>query len=99
LDQLTIPLVGCEEHLGHFTSICGLTSEDTADLLDHPPAGGIRCPNCRLTPQTPHPTVIPVQTGAVAVLACPEHQVEMGTRFQTGLDTQHTLTTGLNTSV
>ena len=47
LDHLRIPVLSCDDHLEQFTSICGLTSNDTATLLHHQPAGGISCPGCR----------------------------------------------------
>ena len=38
-DQLELPLIGCDNHLEQFTTICGLTTEETAKLLPHRPAG------------------------------------------------------------
>lgn len=98
LDQLTIPVLSCDEHLEQFSSVCGLTSEDTADLLHHRPAGGVSCPSCRLAPyNSPHP-VIQVQDGAIIPMACSKHQSEIVQRFHTGIQTQHQLTTSLDTS-
>lgn len=97
LDQLTLPLLGCDEHREQFMSICGLTTEATAELLSHRPAGGINCPSCHLAPYSPSHPVIPVQGGAVAVLACPAHQTEIVERFRTGIATRHQLTAPLNT--
>lgn len=97
LDGLRIPLVSCEAHLDRFSTVCGLTSEGSVELLDHPPAGGISCPSCQFVPYSPTQAMIPVQDGAVAVLACPEHQAEIFNRFQTGLETHRRLTTDLDT--
>ncbi len=98
LDQLTVPLVGCDAHLNKFTNICAYTTTDTAELLDHHPAGGVNCPSCHLAAHNPRHPVIPVQNGAVAVLACEDHQSQIVDRFQTGLGTQQQLTTSLNTT-
>lgn len=95
LDHLTIPLVSCDDHLEQFTSLCGLTTRETADLLDYQPAGGIRCPGCRNAPYNAGQPMIQFQDGAIAVIACPDHQAEIVQRFQTGLETQEQLTTGL----
>lgn len=97
MDQLTLPLVGCDDHLEQFTTICGLTTEDTPELLSHRPAGGINCPSCQFVPYNPQHPLIPVQNGAVAVLACPEHQEEIIERFRTGLETQQKLTASTDT--
>ena len=98
LDQLTIPVLSCDEHLEEFSSVCGLTSKDTADLLHHRPAGGVSCPSCRLAPyNVPHP-LVQVQDGVILPMACPKHQSEIVQRFYTGIQTQHQLTVGLDTS-
>jgi len=95
LDQLRAPLIGCDDHQQQFASICGYTTETTAELLDHRPAGGVGCPKCGLAAHTPHQPLVPVGGGAVVIPACPEHQSEVVSRFHTGLDTQHQLTTEL----
>lgn len=97
LDQLTIPIISCDDHLEQFSSICGLTTKDTADLLHHHPAGGISCPSCRLAPYNSAQAMIRVQDGAIVPMACPQHQSEIVQRFQTGLQTQQQLTSGLST--
>lgn len=98
LDQLTIPVLSCKVHLEQFSSVCGLTSDKTADLLHHRPAGGVSCPGCRLAPHnSPHP-LIRVQDGAIIPMACPKHQSEIVQRFHTGIQTQHQMTTSLNNS-
>lgn len=99
LDQLTIPVVSCEDHLEQFASVCGLTTEDTAETLDHRPAGGVRCPGCRLAPHNSAQPVIPVQDGAVLAVACPEHQSKILQRFQTGLQTQQHLSSSVETPI
>ena len=96
IEQLTIPLVGCDEHLEQFRSVCAFTTADEPELLDHHPAGGIHCPGCRLAPQNPEQPVIPITDGAVAILACPQHQTDIITRFESGLQTQQQLTTSLD---
>lgn len=96
LDQLTIPLIGCNDHLEEFTSICGLTTTHATNLLHHRPAGGLPCPGCQLAPHNPTQPMIAVQDGVVVVLACPDHQAEIIDRFQTGLETQDQLATGLD---
>ena len=98
VDELTIPLAGCEEHLDQFSSACGLTAQQRSDLLDFLPAGGISCPACRLARHSAEQPVIPVDAGAVGIMACQEHLSEILTRFQTGIQTQHQLTTSLDTS-
>ncbi|SMP34250.1 hypothetical protein SAMN06265347_12516 [Halobellus salinus] len=95
VDQLTIPVVGCADHKEQFSEVCGLTTEDTARVLDHRPAGGVQCPGCRhSTHRSQHP-VVPVTDGAVAVLGCGAHVDDLVERFRTGLWTRHRLTTSL----
>ncbi|SDG27831.1 hypothetical protein [Halorientalis regularis] len=98
VDELTVPLVGCDEHVEQFAATCGLTTRGSADLLQHRPAGGIQCPSCRLAVRNPTQPMIPVADGAVVVPACPEHQADTVDRFQIGLQTRHQLTTTLNAS-
>lgn len=95
LDQFTIPLVGCRDHLEQFSTICGLTTEGSATLLEHRPAGGLPCPGCRQSSHQPEHPVLPVGNGAVAVLACGTHQVDIVGRFRAGLQTQQYLTSSL----
>lgn len=97
LDQLTIPAIGCDDHLEQFTSICGLTTKETADLLDHHPAGGICCPGCRLAPNSSAHPMIPIRDGAIVVMACPDHRSEIVQRFHTGRQTHDYLTASLST--
>lgn len=97
LDQLTIPLVGCDEHLQQFTSLCDLTTEQDADLLTHRPAGGVHCPGCRHAGQSIQQPVIPVEDGGLVVLACSTHQSAILDRFQTGLQIRHQLNSSLDT--
>lgn len=96
LDQLSVPVIGCDDHVEQFASVCSLTAEDTAELLSHRPAGGIPCPGCRLAPYNPPHPVIPVGTGATVVLACPEHQSKTVDRFRSGSRTQQRLTADLD---
>lgn len=98
IDQFTIPLAGCDEHLDQFRSVCALTTTNEVELLDHHPAGGINCPGCRLAPHNPEQPVIPIEDGAVAVLACPQHQSDIITCFESGLRTRQQLTTSLDSN-
>jgi hypothetical protein len=95
LDQLRIPVLSCDDHLEQFTSICGLTSDDTATLLHHHPAGGISCPGCRFASYSAVQSIVPVQDGAIVPIACPEHQTKIIQRFQTGLQTHQQLTSSI----
>lgn len=96
IDQLRIPLAGCREHLEQFRSICDLTTEATAELLEFRPAGGISCQPCRLSAHNSSQPLMPVSDGAVLVLACPTHQSQVVDRFQTGLETRQQLTASLD---
>ena len=96
LDQLTIPLVGCDNHLEEFCSLCGLATEGRAELLNHRPAGGVNCPSCRHAPHKPQQPVIPVGNGGLAVLACSTHQSDILSRFSTGLQVREHLTSSLD---
>lgn len=95
LDNLTVPLVGCSEHLEQFRAVCGHTTQQRADLLDHRPAGGISCPGCRLAPHNPYQPMIPMDDGAIAVLACSTHQTEIIDRFHAGLQTRQQITSSI----
>lgn len=95
LDTLTVALVGCQDHLEEFRSVCGHTTRGTADLIAHRPAGGIACPGCRLAPHNPQQPMIPLEDGIIAVLACPTHQTEVIDRFHTGLQTRRQITSSL----
>jgi hypothetical protein len=96
VDQLRIPLVGCDEHLQQFSSLCGLSTDQTAELLTHRPAGGVPCPSCRHAARSIQQLVVPVEDGGLAVLACPNHQSEIIERFRTGLEIRHQLNSSLN---
>lgn len=91
VDTLTVPLVGCEAHLEQFRAICELTTEESAELLSHVPAGGIQCPGCRRSNHTMGIPVVLIEGGAVGVLACSTHADEVLDRFQSGLDVQRQL--------
>lgn len=95
LDSLTVPLVGCSDHLEQFRAVCGHTTQQRADLLDHRPAGGISCPGCRLAPHNPYQPMISIDDGAIAALACSMHQAEIIDRFQTGIQTRQQITSSI----
>ena len=96
LDQFTIPLVGCDNHLEEFCSLCGLATEGRTELLNHRPAGGVHCPSCRHAPHKPHQPIIPVGDGGLAILACSTHQSDILARFRTGLQVRHHLNSSLD---
>jgi len=98
VDQLTIPIVGCADHKAEFSEVCQLTSDDTARVLDHRPAGGVQCPGCRHSTHRSQQPVVPVTDGAVAVLGCGTHVGDIVERFRTGLRTRHRLTTSLSSN-
>ena len=67
LGHATIPIVGCDEHQEQFSTVCGYTTDNSTDLVEHRPAGGIGCPSCQLAPYNTQQPVIPVGTGAVSI--------------------------------
>ncbi|MFB6140778.1 MAG: hypothetical protein ABEJ26_10130 [Halosimplex sp.] len=97
VDRLTVPVIACEDHLEEFASVCGLATADTADLLHHPPAGGVRCPGCRNARYDAAHPLIQVEDGGVVVTACPDHREALVGRFRTGLETRQQLTADLDT--
>ena len=98
LDTLTVPVVGCQEHLEQLRSICAHTTRGPTELLEHRPAGGVPCPGCRLSSNRVEQPVIPVGDGAVAVFACHAHSSELFERFDTGLRTRQRITASLDAS-
>jgi hypothetical protein len=97
LDQFTLPVAGCEDHLEQFRAVCGLTTDGRAQLLGHQPAGGITCPSCRLSGHGTGRAMIPVDGGAAVLLGCPKHQSTIASRFQTGRETWEQLGADLDT--
>jgi hypothetical protein len=91
IDQFTVPVVGCETHLERFRAVCGLTSEEPAQLLSHVPAGGVPCPGCRLSSHGTARALLPVRDGAAVVLACPEHQSAIAGRYGAGREAEQRL--------
>lgn len=98
LDHLTIPVRSCERHLDRFSTICGLTSEDVARVLDHYPAGGVACPACRNARYDASRPMVSVEDGMVVLTACPDHRTQILQRFDTGLETHQQLTASLDGS-
>lgn len=96
VDQFTIPLVGCDEHLQQFSSLCGLATENSAELLAHRPAGGLHCPGCRHAVYNSEQPIIPVEDGRLAVLACSTHQSDIVGRFRAGMRIRHQLNSSLD---
>lgn len=96
LDQFTIPLVGCDDHLEQFRTLCGLATENNAELLHHRPAGGLQCPGCRHASHKTQQRVVPVGDGGLAILTCSAHQSDILAQFRTGLQIQHHLTSSLD---
>ncbi len=96
LDRFTIPLVGCDDHLEEFCSLCGLATDGRAELLGHRPAGGVHCPGCRHATHKPQQPIIPVGGGGLAMLACSSHQSDVLARFHTGLEVRHHLDSSID---
>jgi len=74
-----------------FRAICELTTEGSAELLDHLPAGGIQCPACRNHQQGGGMPLIFVEAGAVGVLACERHATAVIECYQSGRQTRQQL--------
>lgn len=98
LDQFTVPLLGCEDHLEQFRAMCGLTSEGAARLLSHHPAGGISCPSCRLATGGNGHVFIPVNGGGTVILGCRSHQATIAERFETGRRTHQQLSSSIGSA-
>jgi len=96
LDQYTVPVLGCTDHLEQFRAVCGLTTDGRAELLAHQPAGGITCPACRRTSPAGGHAMIPVEGGAVVLLGCPDHQSTIASRYQAGQETRQRLSADLD---
>ena len=91
VETLTVPVVGCDAHLEEFRAICELTTEGSAELLGHLPAGGIQCPACRNHEQGGGMPLIFVEAGAVGVLACERHATAVIECYQSGLQARQQL--------
>lgn len=96
LDRFTIPLVGCEDHLEQFSVVCGLATEDSAELLGHHPAGGLTCPGCRNAAYDTQRPVVPVGNGGLGLLACSTHQSAIVGKFRAGLQIRQRLDASLD---
>ncbi|MDS0284566.1 hypothetical protein [Haloarcula onubensis] len=96
LDQFTLPVVGCADHLERFRAVCGLTTDGRAELLSHQPAGGITCPGCRRASHATGHAMIPIDGGAAVLLGCPDHESTIASRYQTGQRTRQRLTDDLD---
>ncbi len=88
---LTVPVVGCDGHLAEFRAICELTTEGNAELLDHLPAGGVRCPACRNHSQGGGVPLVFIEAGAVGIIACERHATAIIERYQAGQQTRQQL--------
>lgn len=91
VETLTVPVVGCDSHLEQFRAVCELTTEDTAELLDYLPAGGVQCPACRTHEQGGGMPLIFIEAGAVGILACERHATAVIERYQSGLQARQQL--------
>lgn len=91
IDTLTVPVVGCDAHLEEFRAICELSTDGSADLLEHLPAGGIQCPACRNHDQAGGMPLIFVEAGVVGVLACETHAKELIECYKSGLEARQQL--------
>jgi hypothetical protein len=96
LDQLTVPLVGCEDHLEEFSAVCELATEDSARLLDHRPAGGLPCPGCRNAAYDTQQAVVPVGNGGLGLLVCSNHRSDVLSKFRAGLQVRQQLDASLD---
>lgn len=86
IETLTVPLVGCDAHLEQFRALCGLSTDESAKLLSHLPAGGIQCPGCRQSHHSIGMPVVMIEGGAVGIRTCSDHAEAVLDRYQSGLD-------------
>lgn len=96
VDQLTIPLLGCDTHLEQLRSLCALAADTGAKLLPHRPAGGVTCPGCRYAGHSSHHPIVPLGSGRLAILACSTHESDIISRIQTGRRVRHHLDASLD---